>query len=285
MDTKPVPSLAASFLARLKTEGIPRIEKTTVAFYGVQDEQIKRDRTGVLYTVAGLHFILTASHSLRQIVQNNIPLFIDRADCGALPIPIADAVFHSTEEEGRDVAAIRLSDEVVQRLRPHKEFLTHADVLLTTKQSRALYLLFGYPELWSGLISETAVRSYGLAYTCLPYDGERNPDAFFDEDVHVLLGFDQAALCVADQATQQLPRLHGVSGCGIWRMAELTKEGLQRWRPEDVCLVALQHRWFPQRKYIQGTWLGYALALIRDNYPSVSSAMELVYPRRQGSQG
>jgi hypothetical protein len=285
MDTKALPSLVASFLTRLKAEGIPRIEKAAVAFYGVQDEQVKRDRTGVLYRIADLHFILTASHGLRQIVQNKIPLFIDCADRRELPIPITDAVFHSTEQDGRDVAAIKLSNEVVQRLRPHKEFLTHADVMLNTEQSRALYLLFGYPALWSGFVSETAVRSYGLAYTCLRYDGERDPYEFFDEAVHIALGFDQEAMSMADQTTQQLPQLEGISGCGIWRMAELTKEGVQCWRPEDVCLVALQHRWFPERKYIQGTWIGYALALIQDNYPRVSAAMELVYPQRQNIQG
>jgi hypothetical protein len=278
MDAEVLPRLATAFLGRIKAECMSRIERTTVALYAVQHDQVKRDRTGVLYNVAGHHFILTASHHLRSIVQAGIPLYIDLVDGSSSPIPITDAVFLSTEEDGRDVAAIKLSGEVIEQLRPHKDFLTHADVRLNDRNQDALYLIFGYPEVWSRVVGEHAVASYGMAYSCRPFQGERSPDAFFHQDVHILLEFDQQALSVIDQATHQLPRPHGISGCGIWRVVGLSKEAIRQWRPGHVCLVALQHTWFPQRKYIQGTWVGYALALIQEKYPDVSAAMELAYP-------
>jgi hypothetical protein len=36
------------------------------------------------------------------------------------------------------------------------------------------------------------------------------------------------------------------------------------WSADKIRLVALQNRWFKQRQYIQGTWIVYALGLIRD---------------------
>lgn len=272
------PDLATEFFARLRKECVPRIERATVPFYAVQDDKLHRDRTGVLYKVAGHHFILTASHYLRPIVENNIPLYIDRTDNSTLPIPLANAVFHSTEEEGRDVGVIKLPDDVAEQLLPTKEFVTHSEVRLAEKNADSLYVLFGYPERWSGVATESSVVSHPLIYVCRPYEGQCDPDAFFDPNVHVVLELHQDAFNVLEEATVQLPRLHGVSGCGIWRVADWSAAGLQGWRPEQTCLVALQHRWYPKREYIQGTWIGFALALVQHNYPEVSAAMKLIYP-------
>lgn len=274
-----LPQFATEFFARLKTECVPRIEKVTVPFYGIQDGQLKRDRTGVLYRIGGHHFILTAAHDLRGIVENNIPLYIDRTDSSTLPIPIVGAVFHTTEEKGRDVAAIKLPDDVVEQLGPNKEFLTQGDIRLTDKDANSLYLVFGYPEDWFGVAAQSAVVSNPLVYACRPYEGETDPNAYCHPDVHIVLEFVQTAVSVPDEGSHELPDLHGVSGCGIWRVAEWSKEGFQRSRPDQVCLVALQHSWYRQRKYIKGTWLGHALALIQDNYPDVSAPMSLVYPK------
>ena len=270
---------ATDFFARLKAQCLPRIDKVTVPFYGVQDDQVKRDRTGVLYRVGGHHFILTASHYLRPIVENGIPLYVDRADFKSLPIPLAAAKFHTTEEEGRDVAAVKLPEGVVEKLLETKEFLTHADVRLTDDAEDSLYLMFGFPEDWSGVANESSLAAHPLIFASCRYHGERHPDAFFDPKVHIVLQFDQSAVTVPDNSKEQLPRLHGVSGCGIWKVANWSRESLERWHPDQVSLVAIQHRWFPQSKYIQGTWVGYVLALIQENYPEVSTAMNLIYPK------
>jgi len=279
MTQRPATQFAADFFARLKTECIPRIEKVTVPFYGIQDDQVKRDRTGILYKVAGNHFILTASHYLRPIIQNKIPLYIDRTDSGTLPIPLADALFHTTEEEGRDVAAIKLPDDVADQVLATKEFLTHSEVKLSAKDADSLYILFGYPKDWSSMGTESSILSNPLAYATRRYEAERDPHALFDPNVHVVLEFSQTAMSLTDQRTAELPHLRGVSGSGIWSVAQLSNEGLRTWRPEHLSLVAIQHRWFRQRRYIQGTWIGYALALVQDNYPDVRAAMNLAYVR------
>jgi len=265
------------FFARLKEDCVPRIERATVPLYQIPNADIHLDRTGVLYKVAGHHFILTASHHLQSMVEDNTPLYVDSTDGSSLPIPLAGAMFHGTEEHGRDVAAVKLPPDVAAKLLPQNEFLTHSEVRLTDEKADSLYLVFGYPEKWSGVATQSSVCSRPLLYVCRPYKGQCNPTAFFDPKVNVILAVEQNAYNIIEETTEVLPPLHGVSGCGIWRVADWSAEELLRWRPEHTCLVALQHHWDPKRDYIRGTWLGYALALIKDNYPDVSAAMDLVY--------
>jgi hypothetical protein len=106
------------FFDSINSTYLPRIEKATVPILGVQNDRISHDRTGILYRIGGHHFVLTASHKLRQIVGNTIPLYLSLNTLGAEPLPLADARFHSTEEDGRDVAAIWLPLEVAQERLP-----------------------------------------------------------------------------------------------------------------------------------------------------------------------
>lgn len=266
--SRPVSSkFSNNFLTRLEAECLPRIEKFTVPFYYLQNNEAKRDRTGVLYKVAGKHFILTASHDLRTIVEKDIPLFIDYADINSSPIPLTTSMFHCNEKRSRDVAAIILPDEVVRELIETKEFLTHRDVKLSDEAADALYVMFGFPGAWP----------CPLVYLSGPYNGQADRD-FFNPLIHIELDFSQSAVSVLGKKTKQLPRLHGVSGCGIWKVTECSQESFDHWRPEQVSLVAIQHRWYEIRKCIRGTWVGSVLALIQDNYPDVSAAMNIIYP-------
>ena len=71
-----------------------------------------------------------------------------------------------------------------------------------------------------------------------------------------------------------------MSGCGLWRIANYSRKEMVAWSEIDkIRLVALQHRWFKQRQYIQGTWIAYALGLMRDTHRSLREAMKLSYPR------
>ena len=279
MQPGPPPEFAREFFSQLKEECIPRIEKATVPFFGIQDEQIKRDRTRVLYKVGGHHFILTAAHNLRAIIQNEIPLYIDRSDDKTLPIPIVDAVFHTTEEDHRDVAAIRLPDDVVKHLCKNKEFLTHCDTRSPGGDSDCLYVFFGYPMDWFEGATESSLVSTPLAYYCRRYDGRKNPHGHFDPDLHIALGFTRRAVNMTKERIDELPSPKGISGCGIWQVAEWSREGFERWEPRNTYLTALQHHWSQERDYVIGTWIEHALALIKKEYPDVGPAMDLVYPR------
>jgi len=272
---------SSEFFRKLAVQCCPHIERFTIPFYVVQDEQVKLNRTGVLYRIADHHFILTASHGLGGIVGQNIPLYILPADAGAVPLPLMGATFHWTEEDnGRDVAAIKLSPDCVKKLQPANAFLTHGRID-QCDDGCGLYLVFGYPMEWSGLVGPEKLVSRPLVYATRRYESELSPEAYYDANVHIVLEFNQETVDALGGGRSLLPSIKGVSGSGIWRVASWNAGSVADWSPKQLRLVALQNRKITHgnRSYIQGTWVKYALGLILDNYPDLRRAMNLVYPR------
>jgi hypothetical protein len=268
-----------SFCLRFHDEAIPNIAAATVPIYGFQDNQVKQDRTGVLFQIADSHFIMTAAHGLDGILREQIPLLADFSKKHRIPIPLVKARFHYTEEKnGRDVAAIELPPSIVAEFLPERRFLTMADVDTEPRPQNSLYLVFGFPNAWYRRIEDVQTTD-SLCFLGSIYDEKLNPDTFFDTAVHITLGFDQRCQNVLTQEEKILPKIHGISGCGIWRLINYSAAQIDGWNPSKIRLVAIQHRWFERSKYIQGTWITYVLRLIWDKYPSLREAMKLTYPK------
>ena len=153
-----------------------------------------------------------------------------------------------------------------------------ADIDTEPQPTPGFYAAFGFPTEWYRKV-EDVQRTDPLCFLGAIYEGERNPDAFFDPKVHIALTFEQDVVNAVTGEQRDLPRAFGLSGCGLWRIANYSKENIVAWNADKVRLVALQNRWFEQRQYVQGTWIIYALGLIRDSYPSLREAMKLSYPR------
>jgi hypothetical protein len=67
----------------------------------------------------------------------------------------------------------------------------------------------------------------------------------------------------------------GVSGCGIWRIARLTKPN--QWGRQDVKLAGVEHT-FRQRddsRYLQGTRMRVVLEMIYRTQPSICKVIDL----------
>ena len=79
------------FFRRVHDEVVPRIAAATVPIYGCQDNQVKLDRTGILFRLVDTHFILTAAHKLLKIVGYEIPLYADFGKTKRIPIPLVKA--------------------------------------------------------------------------------------------------------------------------------------------------------------------------------------------------
>ena len=238
-------------------------------FMGSKDGQVKLDRTGILFRVADAHFILTAAHGLQTIVQANIPLFADFSTRHRIPIPIVEAQFHTTEERvGRDVAAIAIPPSVVADIPAHRRFLTAADIDTEPRSKPGFYLAFGFPTDWYRKVQDTQITD-PLSFLAEIFEGELNPGSLFHPNVHIALTFEPNAINALTGEESSLPRANGMSGCGLWRIANRSKAEMVAWSADKIRLVGIQHRWFDQRQYIQGTWITYALGLIRDSYPSL----------------
>jgi len=213
---------SGDFFATINETCLRRIDRASVPVLGVQENEIRHDRTGILYRIADEHFVLTAAHKLHQIIEANIPLYLSMNKPGVMPLFLGKAKFHSTEDEGRDVAAIWLPPTTVREVAKHKDFLSHNQIDLNGAESGGPFLFFGYPMSWSGHVaSEDYVVSQGLAFVTLPHDGPRLESAHYDQDVHMVLNFKRDAINCLQGGVDTLPKLHGISGCGIWQVGDI----------------------------------------------------------------
>jgi hypothetical protein len=250
-----------------------------VPLLGVQNEKIVHDRTGVLYRVGGHHFILSASHDLKQIVEHNIPLYVSMNRPGIMPFGLGPAKFSSTEEVGRDISAIWLPPDLAGEIAKYKDFLPHSQVDLEGADSRGPFAFFGYPMKWSGHVIQDYIVSQGLVFLGFPHTGPLYEKGFFDPNLHMALNFERDAINALEGGKDRLPRLKGVSGCGVWQVGDVKDKKAIARSPETVTLVGIQHRWFPDLNYVQATKIRHALAFIQENFPEVSAAMSIVYPK------
>jgi hypothetical protein len=276
----PSPALR-DFFASIESTCLPRIEKATVPLLGVQETQIRHDRTGVLYQIGDHHFILTAAHDLRAIVQSNIPLYVSMNAKDREPIPLPGAKVHSPEKDGRDVAAIWLPPDLAQDIARHKDFLRHNQINMQKTGPRIPYVFFGYPMLWSGhVVAENHIHSRALAFATIEHEDQRHDSTFYDPNVHITLGFCRDAVDLQNSSSEMLPKIHGISGCGIWQVGDLSELGLRSRSCSSVTLIGIQHTWFPDHGYVQATRIRYVLNLILANYPELEAPMSVLYAKQ-----
>ncbi|MCG3130815.1 MAG: hypothetical protein FLDDKLPJ_01588 [Phycisphaerae bacterium] len=287
MSQETFPRMTA-FIKKIETECLPGIERHTVGIWTVQDDQVRHDRSGVLYAIADRHFILTASHvgddgrTFADAINAQIPLYVSRGELDSLPVPLCgpECWFRGTEaskRSARDICAIELDLETVEHLKATKAFLRH-DRVGHNDDGQGWYMIVGYPRAWT-TGCPTGVAEKPLAYFSTPYEGSFQVDSIFDPNVHVALNFTQDGVEIKSGTGVRLPRIHGVSGCGIWRIADPKSSALGGWSPKQVRLVAIQHSWNKERRFVLGTWIKYVTGRILDEHPDLNRSMNLVYPR------
>ena len=154
-----------------------------------------------------------------------------------------------------------------------------ADVDMETNPKKGIYAAFGFPTDWFQTQGEAYPRP--LPFIGSIYEGKRKPDTCYDPKVHVVIGFDRKTVNVLTDTKQLLPKLDGMSGCGLWRIVDYSRAGMENWSPRKVRLVGLEHRsvLYEGNRYMQGTWIRHAVAMIYQEYPTLHNAMRLSFPK------
>lgn len=130
------------------------------------------------------------------------------------------------------------------------------------------------------VVSEDYVASQGLVFVTLPYDRPRLESAHYDQNVHMVLNFKRDAINCLQGSVDTLPKLHGISGCGIWQVGDIIGKEVKARDEESVTLVGIQHRWSPDLYYIKATKIRFVIGFVAENYPDVQAAMKIVYPKQ-----
>lgn len=272
---------AKQLLERVRDRVLPRIIHATIPFYAIQNDNIVRDRSGVLLRVADEYFILTASHDLQKIIKAKIYLYVGWDKDEQIPIPIHEACFHTTEDDCRDVAVIRLTTEVGHKLSETYSPISLHDIRPERDRTRGLFIVVGYPQAWLRVFPNR-IESEPLPFISRLYEGSLRPTAeiSYNPDIHALFEFTRDAIQGSEFMKMQLPEfkgIQGISGCGVWRICDLGAS-VEEVKPEKCRLVAIQHRYFEKEGYVHGTWIRFAIERLFAEYPHVASATTLIIP-------
>jgi hypothetical protein len=259
------------------------ISRATVSIYGYHQRAVHQNGSGVLLKIGDKHFLLSAAHVIDYTAIHGIPYLLSPAE-GKEPIPL-DRVRACTspwpahrdpkdpdmrDADPLDVGFVELNREIVDRLQPARRFAPLQEIDVGERLRLGCYLLLGYPRQLSVVdVAKQKAHAEPLRYvTELCTD----PVDQFDPTKLVRLKYPPTGLN-AHMAEVSVPNPKGMSGCGVWRLAEMKHP--DKWSKDDVKLVAIEHSWHRHRRYIQGTRVRYALELIYRFYPSIRPIMDL----------
>ena len=141
------------------------------------------------------------------------------------------------------------------------------------------YAIYGYPSAGFTRDLDSNKRGYEpLLYgtsLCQRDVGALHPP--HDPKVGYLLNFSQQ-YCVRLDGGSGVPKNpKGISGCGIWRII-VDAAAADRWKPDDVRLVGIEHGWMAEKHYVRGTRIRYAIAMILKKYPELRPVVEISRP-------
>jgi len=145
------------------------------------------------------------------------------------------------------------------------------------RQPNGLYYFFGHPAQLLNKTSPRTIRSNPIGVLCCKYTGAVHESEGYDPNVHVFLQFENKGISIRDGSELEAPRLHGISGCGIWRLCTFTNNEVSKLDGGKLRLVAVQHSALHGR-YVRGTRIESIQSLIVQAFPDLKRAMELGYP-------
>lgn len=234
--------------------------------------------TATLFEIAGHGVLVTAAHVIREMHARRghrddglachfVP---QRARSDLRPIPLGGVTLSLKERSDRlnqDIGFFALDDETFAELKEHYTSVTPRDLLGGTDQDNGVYVVCGYP-------SETTDPHNPEPYTLLvaSYNNEVEPHHPTDPASHLFLshGPERVELTAdeVDRTPKRAddgPRLHGISGSTVWRVA-FTEDSALAWSPDFLHVAAVQTGYLPG-KWIRGTRWSLVAQVIRDHHP------------------
>lgn len=287
---------ARAFIRKMQDEAAPYIKRRTVVLYGANE----RDEpyilgTGVPLDICGNRLIVTAAHVLDEVIRGGHAVYMSAGGEGTTLFPIvpqrvrrsAMPASGDRRDDVFDLAVIDLSSDTVVRIGGGLTFVTLADCdPLDPKNRGSYYFLQGFPsERLKVNRCRNTVTCQSLPYGTITYDGIRGLWPSVD-DVHIDLDFHPRKAADERGRRVRLPRPHGISGCGIWR---LSSPGVRRseWTTANIKLVAIEHRYHSDLHLLRGTRIKYVNTILVDWYPECRAEMHRLWgtDRREAKPG
>jgi hypothetical protein len=245
--------------------------------------------SGVLLEISESCFLISAAHVFDYYVIQKAPIYVPRSPEPTVPILLDKVEYYVSpvpahrkaddpdmrEDDPFDVGVCRLPKEISTVLKEHFRFLRLCDVNAVPPRAKGAYMVAGYPgklvEVLNGgkRLMPTPLLAVANLRDTLPEETRliKNESIFMSISV---LGLNQ------QYEEVKLPPLQGISGCGMWRLANPARF-IDMWKPEDIRLVGIETSCL-RTEYIRGISMSIVLAMIGYCWPSLRDPINLIYP-------
>ncbi|MBN9519493.1 hypothetical protein J0H58_13380 [bacterium] len=267
------------------------IQPSTIPISREVRGQLDQFGSGVLLEIGDKSFIVSAAHVLDWAALHEQPLCVPRSPAPTPPLWLdrAEGYLVTQVPEGRkatdphmrdhdplDVGVCVLHPDDATELKKHFRFLRLYQIDHGVPLLPASYITAGFPsrieDRHNGGHRIMPTPCFAVSNLCdqLP-DGAENVVANSIFLTYQRDGFDQEFQEI------KAPKLGGISGGGIWRLADPSRL-ISLWKVDDVKLVGIETSCC-YGHYIRGVSIRVVLGLIGNEWPALQSSIELTHGR------
>jgi hypothetical protein len=272
-------------LIRMSAAAAPLLSATTVALFGIQENQPIQNGSGVLLQIADTYLLLSAAHVLDAMTSHGFDYLIGTGAPSLPMIPLERVEVHSVgmpasgdrDDDPFDIAFVRLSADIADGLlRSGKRFLRLSQTDSEDRSdAESGYAVYGFPfSLTSNDIDRRVASFRAVRYVTDASRNEKGESRRYDPDRDILLHANPDDIIDEDGTPVSLPRLKGISGCGIWRLTR-SRHTDAGWSADDVRLVGIEHTVTSNPYFIRGTRIAVMNRLIWNALVDLRAAMRV----------
>nr|HEX4316238.1 hypothetical protein [Kofleriaceae bacterium] len=215
-------------------------ERTVAIYIRKPDGSPKQWGSGVLVKFGEAAFLVTASHVM-TIMQERVEILLGAMTPNARGlVSLGEQLVIRSEEDKLDLAIARLPARAVDELARAKAFVQHAAVDIERLMPQGRYLVVGYPiEITQTDHTMKTITIGQFTHTTML----TNSDSAHPGISIAVANHKDSIARDREGGRARPPDLHGVSGCGIWRLWANDQAGdLDQWDETWIRLVGIEHR-------------------------------------------
>lgn len=225
--------------------------------------------TGVFLQIADKHFLVTAAHVADIAFKDGLPFLVPRkAGQASHPLQLNFVDGHYVTEY--DISVLELDQPTAAELKGFHDFLVINDLDPQPLHPDAGLVVQGFPAQFFRIDEQRLMHVESLGWITTQVRGP-----YKEEWKHkdLVLRYDPVAHNLEHQ-TGTTPRPFGLSGCGIWRIAN------SAYRPRDTLhpyprLVGIEHSTFRKDHVLAGTSISRVLDMIANAYPELRNSISI----------
>ena len=199
-------------------------------------DKYKAHGSGVLIRIRNLHLLISAAHVFDDFEKLSIPIENGKFMLKPGGERISNYPKLNRENDNVDIGLLILDPESIRELKTTYSFLEEEQVMINHNfVENQKYLLYGFPSTWSEK-SFTRKSFHIRPFYNFTFPVNKNEYTKFNRKhyLNVIVEYDRKkAINVRSKTLSFGPDLFGMSGCGLWKINNLSK----------VDLVAIMTDW------------------------------------------